>query len=119
METDQDGSTMRAEAVRLIADPRFLSVMFIAAIVPTSVAVVSPALPRMATDLGVSDARIGLVMTAITLPPMILAPFVGSVSDMYGRRTVAVPGLFLFWTVLGFNFVGDALRDALDPRIRQ
>ncbi|WP_101296575.1 ABC transporter permease [Halegenticoccus soli] len=27
-----------------------------------------------------------------------------------------VPGVFLFFTVLAFNFLGDALRDALDPR---
>jgi len=27
-----------------------------------------------------------------------------------------LPGLFLFLTVLAFNFVGDALRDAIDPR---
>jgi peptide/nickel transport system permease protein len=26
------------------------------------------------------------------------------------------PGLFIFMTVLCFNFVGDGLRDALDPR---
>lgn len=28
-----------------------------------------------------------------------------------------IPGFFLFFTVLGFNFLGDALRDALDPRM--
>ncbi|HDG61536.1 MAG TPA: ABC transporter permease, partial [Thermotoga sp.] len=27
-----------------------------------------------------------------------------------------IPGIFIFITVLAFNFVGDALRDALDPR---
>jgi peptide/nickel transport system permease protein len=27
------------------------------------------------------------------------------------------PGLFLFFTILAFSFVGDALRDALDPRV--
>jgi len=27
-----------------------------------------------------------------------------------------IPGLFLFFTVLAFNFVGDALSDAIDPR---
>lgn len=27
-----------------------------------------------------------------------------------------IPGIFIFVTVLAFNFVGDALRDALDPR---
>jgi peptide/nickel transport system permease protein len=26
------------------------------------------------------------------------------------------PGFFLFFTILAFNFMGDALRDALDPR---
>lgn len=28
------------------------------------------------------------------------------------------PGLFIFLTVLGFNLLGDGLRDALDPRMR-
>ena len=28
------------------------------------------------------------------------------------------PGAALFVTVMGLNFVGDALRDALDPRLR-
>lgn len=29
------------------------------------------------------------------------------------------PGMFIFITVLGFNFLGDGLRDALDPRSKQ
>ena len=29
------------------------------------------------------------------------------------------PGAALFITVVGLNFVGDAVRDALDPRIRE
>ena len=29
------------------------------------------------------------------------------------------PGLFIFLTVLCFNFVGDGLRDALDPRAKR
>ncbi|MBA4077005.1 MAG: hypothetical protein C0508_18340, partial [Cyanobacteria bacterium PR.023] len=28
------------------------------------------------------------------------------------------PSLFIFMTVLSFNFLGDGLRDALDPRTR-
>jgi len=27
-----------------------------------------------------------------------------------------IPGVFLFFTILAFNFIGDAMRDALDPR---
>jgi oligopeptide transport system permease protein len=29
------------------------------------------------------------------------------------------PALFICATMLGFNFVGDGLRDALDPRLRR
>lgn len=29
------------------------------------------------------------------------------------------PGLFILITVIGFNILGDALRDVLDPRIRR
>jgi len=29
------------------------------------------------------------------------------------------PGLAIFITVLGFNFMGDGLREALDPRLRE
>jgi len=31
---------------------------------------------------------------------------------------ILAPGVFLFFTVLAFNFLGDGLRDALDPRLR-
>lgn len=29
------------------------------------------------------------------------------------------PGLAIFFTVMGFNFIGDGLRDALDPKLRR
>ena len=31
----------------------------------------------------------------------------------------AAPGLAIFLTVMGFNLLGDGLRDALDPRLRR
>ena len=34
----------------------------------------------------------------------------------YAWWTMVFPGVFLFITTLGFNLVGDGLRDALDPR---
>ncbi|QLG61422.1 ABC transporter permease [Halorarum salinum] len=39
----------------------------------------------------------------------------GDLADAWWVSTV--PGVFLFLTVLAFNFLGDALRDALDPRV--
>ena len=37
----------------------------------------------------------------------------------YAPHAVLFPGLFVALTVLAFNFVGDGLRDALDPKLRQ
>ena len=31
---------------------------------------------------------------------------------------VIIPGLFIMLTVLSFNLVGDKIRDALDPKLR-
>jgi peptide/nickel transport system permease protein len=40
-------------------------------------------------------------------------------SYLWNEPWIAVfPGLFIFITLLSFNFVGDGLRDALDPRTR-
>jgi len=30
-----------------------------------------------------------------------------------------IPGIFITLTVLSFNFVGDGLRDALDPKMKR
>jgi len=38
----------------------------------------------------------------------------GDLSSAWWVATI--PGVFLFFTILAFNFLGDALRDALDPR---
>ncbi|MFQ6087320.1 MAG: ABC transporter permease [Candidatus Methanofastidiosia archaeon] len=37
----------------------------------------------------------------------------------YAWWAATFPGLAIFFTVLGFNFFGDGLRDALDPRLKQ
>jgi peptide/nickel transport system permease protein len=45
-----------------------------------------------------------------------------AMGQAYGRNypnLVVIPGLAVFLTVMAFNFVGDALQDALDPRMRR
>jgi len=39
-----------------------------------------------------------------------------SITDLDDHPWVLWPGLFIFLAVMGFNLVGDALRDALDPK---
>jgi len=60
------------------------------------VSLISPVLPQLRAVFGVSDARIGLVITAYTLPGVVVTPFVGLVADRIGRRRVIVPLLVIF-----------------------
>jgi peptide/nickel transport system permease protein len=38
-----------------------------------------------------------------------------NVSDIQYHPWILIPGIFIFLTVMAFNFLGDGLRDALDP----
>lgn len=57
---------------------------------------VSPLLDTLTGPFGVSTAEIGLMVTAITAPPVLLIPFSGALTDRYGRKPILVAGLFLF-----------------------
>lgn len=60
------------------------------------VASIAPALPKMSNVLNVSNERIGLLITAFTVPGMFLTPFLGVIADRLGRKVILVPSLFIF-----------------------
>jgi MFS family permease len=60
------------------------------------VSLISPVLPALRPVFGVSDAQIGLVITAYTLPGVFATPAIGFAADRLGRRRVLVPLLVLF-----------------------
>lgn len=60
------------------------------------VSLISPILPDLRHVFGVPDAQVGLIITAYTLPGVVLTPFVGLAADRFGRRRVLVPLLFTF-----------------------
>lgn len=62
------------------------------------VSLITPVLPDIQSVLGLTDAQVGLVITAYTLPGIFLTPIVGLVADRLGRRTTILPLLFLFGT---------------------
>ncbi len=65
---------------------------------------IGPALPDLATDLGVSRGVIGMVQGAVAIPGIFLAIFIGYLADLRGRRFVAIFSLLLFGVggTLGF-----------------
>lgn len=68
------------------------------------VSLISPVLPELRSVFGVTDAQVGLLITAYTLPGIFITPFVGIVADRLGRRRVMVPLLLTF----GFSGAGIA-----------
>ena len=65
-------------------------------VVGTDLFVVSPLLPLIAADYGVSPAVAGLSITVFSLTYMVSAPLFGYVADRIGRRRMLVCGLAAF-----------------------
>lgn len=82
----------------LVSDPVLLSVFLISSTGLVGVNAVPAALPSIASALGLGEAGVGLVMSAHTLPLIALVPITGILADIYGRRRVVLPSLFLLGT---------------------
>lgn len=62
-----------------------------------SVSSIVPVLPDMVRHIhGLGPANVGLVITAFTLPGVLMAPVTGILGDRLGRKAVLVPSLFVF-----------------------
>jgi predicted MFS family arabinose efflux permease len=78
------------------AESELQVVLTATAMAVTGIYAMSPILSALTGPFGVSDARIGAVITAYTAPSVVLVPLVGLVADRFGRRRLLVAGLLLF-----------------------
>lgn len=82
-------------------------------------ALVSPVLSSLTDPFGVSAAAIGLMVTAVAAPSIVLIPLSGLLTDRIGRKPVLVAGLLCFGSGgLGIAFTTD-FRLALGLRVVQ
>jgi len=58
--------------------------------------IIAPLLPDIVDDFGLSDAATGLVVAAVALPGIVMAPVIGLIADRLGRRGVLVACLAIF-----------------------
>lgn len=84
------------EGIRDLLADRTLVVVLCLSFVGGVGGAASPALPGIASAFGVSDARVGLVMTAYSLGSVLVLPLSGALLDAYGRRPVVLSLLALF-----------------------
>jgi len=85
-----------ADLRELLLDATLLVVLVLSFLGGLGVSGASPALPGISAEFGVSEARIGLVMTVFTLGAFLVLPFTGILMDLYGRRPVVLSLLFLY-----------------------
>lgn len=77
-----------------------ISILLLSGVGVLSTQAIYPILSVIQSGLNVSDARIGLVLTATFLPSVLLIPVAGAICDIYGRRTVTL------LTLGGFGVAG-------------
>ena len=84
------------ENKKLSKDRRLYVIFGITLIAVMGVASITPALPKIAQTLKLTQAQIALLISAFTFPGIFLAPIAGIFADRIGRKAVLIPGLFIF-----------------------
>lgn len=87
---------IRKTNVLLLRDRNLQVVFGVTLISVLGVASVTPLFPTITSEFGISARQVGLLITAFTLPGVVLPPFLGIAADRLGRKAVVVPALFLF-----------------------
>jgi ACDE family multidrug resistance protein len=57
---------------------------------------ITPALPRIRDEFGVTSGQVGLLITFFTMPGVVLTPVLGVLADRHGRKKILTPALILF-----------------------
>ncbi|RLD79702.1 MAG: MFS transporter [Bacteroidetes bacterium] len=86
---------------KLLKDRKLYVIFSITLIAVMGVASITPAMPQMAVALNLSETRIGLLISAFTLPGIFLTPLAGIYADRKGRKKILIPSLFIF-AIAGF-----------------
>ncbi|WP_336136699.1 MFS transporter [Natronomonas amylolytica] len=82
----------------MVSDRDFRLLLAASATGALGTALVSPILDSLTGPFGVSPSVIGLMVTAVSAPAVVLIPVLGYVTDRLGRKPVIVGGLLCFGT---------------------
>lgn len=77
-------------------DPNLLIIFGITLTAVLAVSSITPAFPAIARALDVSTRDIGLLISAFTIPGVVLTPVLGMLADRWGRKRILFPSLILF-----------------------
>ncbi len=80
---------------------------------------ISPALPAVRDALAITEAQASLILSAFTLPGIVLGPVMGILADRYGRRPVLIPSLIVYGLAGGAVLMAPGLGTVLVLRFIQ
>jgi MFS family permease len=90
-------TTEPAQRVRAVYRNRNLQVLFGATLVSVlGVSGVAPAFPKIVRALGISPQDVGWLITAYTVPGIVLTPALGALADRVGRKRILTIALVVF-----------------------
>jgi MFS transporter, ACDE family, multidrug resistance protein len=80
----------------LYRDPNLQIIFGVTLMAVLGVSSITPVFPRIARVFGLPSQTVGLLITAFTLPGVLLTPVLGVCADRWGRKRILAPSLLLF-----------------------
>ncbi len=77
-------------------DPNIQIIFGITLIAIMGNAIITPAFPKIVQELKISTQEVGLLISAFTLPMIIIVLALGVLADRFGRKKIIAPSLMLF-----------------------
>ncbi len=90
-------------AVVLMMVPPLFVILSAIFIVYVGMGIIVPILPLYAAELGATGLFLGIIIAVFALTGGLLQPFVGGLSDRYGKKGFLMAGLFLFG-ITGYTY---------------
>lgn len=90
------GTRMFGPGAVILGDRSFQLLLVAGFMGVSGIAIVSPILERLLGPFGASAAEIGLIITALSAPGIVLIPLSGLLADRFGRKPILISGLLLF-----------------------
>jgi len=80
----------------ILGRTEFQTLLFINFILTLGIVPLTPILSELTVPFGVSEASIGLVVTAFIIPSIVISPLIGVLVDRVGRRPIFIACLAVF-----------------------
>lgn len=90
------GLEVRNAKRKLFLDANLYTIFAVTLMSVMGVSSIASALPKIAEEMGIAKGNIGILISAFTIPGVLLTPVMGALSDRLGRKAILVPSLFLF-----------------------